>query len=84
MTMIPTSSTKTFLEIFESYNDFYYHYLNCGIPTTIESDSPNNPSNLRTLYYALYAKFGNNHITNFDENQWIYKVFLTIFEYGPT
>lgn len=84
MTMIPTSSTKTFVEVFESYNDFYYYYLNCGIPTTITSDAPSNDSNLKTLYYLLYAKFGNSPITNFDETQWRYKVYSTIFMYGPT
>lgn len=84
MTMIPTSSTKTFVEIFEEYNDFYYYYLNCGIPTTITSDAPANDSNLKTLYYLLYARYGNSPITNFDENQWRYKVYSVIFMYGPT
>ena len=32
----------------------------------------------------MYAKYGNNPITNFDENQWKYKVFGVIFQYGPT
>ena len=84
MTITINSCTKTFVEIFESYNDFYYYYLNCGIPTTIQSDSPDKESNLKTLYYLLYAKYGNNHITNLDEDQWICKVFSVIFEYGPT
>lgn len=84
MTMLVNSCTKKFVDIFESYNDFYYYYLNCGIPTTIASDAPNKESNLRTLYYLLYAKYGNNFITNLDENQWRYKVFSIIFEYGPT
>ena len=84
MTMLVNSCTKKFVDIFESYNDFYYYYLNCNIPTTIGSDAPNKESNLRTLYYLLYAKYGNNFITNLDENQWIYKVFSTIFKYGPT
>ena len=78
------SLTKKFTDVFESYNDFYYYYLHCGIPTTIASDSPDKESNLRTLYYLLYAKYGNNNITNLDENQWIYKVFSTIYKYGPT
>lgn len=84
MTMIPNSCTKTFTEVFESYNDFYYYYLNCGIPTTIQSDAPTASSNLKTLYYLMYAKYGNNNITNLDENQWILKVFSTIYKYGPT
>ena len=82
--IVITNHTKTFAEIFEAYNDFYYHYLHCGIPTTISSAAPTQESNLRTLYYMLYAKFGNSHITNLDENQFIYKLFTIIFQYGPT
>ena len=42
------------------------------------------PDNLQLLYYLLYAKYGNNNITNLDETQWVYKVFSTIYKYGPT
>ena len=49
---------------------------------------PNNPtiytSNLiETLYYLLYSKYGNSSIASSDPNQFKYKVFATIFEYGP-
>ena len=81
---LPRCATKTFSEVFESYNDFYYYYLHCGIPTTIQSDAPDKESNLQTLYWLLYAKYGNNNITNLDETQWVYKVFSTIYKYGPT
>lgn len=77
-------NTKIFTDIFEEYNDFYYYYLHCGIPTTITSDGPANDSNLKTLYYLLYAKYGNSPIANYDENQWRYKVYSVIFMYGPT
>ena len=82
--VLPRCATKTFSEVFESYNDFYYYYLHCGIPTTIQSDVPDKESNLQTLYWLLYAKYGNNNITNLDETQWVYKVFSTIYKYGPT
>ena len=40
-------------------------------------------SNLpKTLYYLLYARYGNSSIASSDENQFKYKVFMTIFEYG--
>ena len=78
------SSTKTFVEEFETYNDFLYYYLHCGIPTTIAYDDEDKNSSLKTLYYLLYAKYGNSFITNWDENQWRYKVFSIIFQYGPT
>lgn len=40
-------------------------------------------SNIQTLYYLLYAKYGNSSIASSDENQFKYKVFSTIFMYGP-
>jgi hypothetical protein len=38
---------------------------------------------LQTLYYLLYAKYGNSAIASSDVNQFKYKVFSTIFEYAP-
>ena len=37
----------------------------------------------KTLYYLLYAKYGNSSIADTDENQFRYKVWQTIFMYGP-
>lgn len=37
-----------------------------------------------TLYYLLYARYGNSTIASSDENQFKYKVFSIIFQYGPT
>lgn len=75
--ILPKCSTKTFADIFNDQGTFLYYYLNCGIPTTISND------NVNILYYLLYAKYGNSNITNLDQNQWIYKVFSTIYKYGP-
>lgn len=36
------------------------------------------------LYYLLYARFGNSHIASFDVEQFKYKIYSTIFMYGPT
>lgn len=38
---------------------------------------------IETLYYLLYAKYGNSSIASSDPNQFKYKVFTTIFEYAP-
>lgn len=69
--------TRTFSDIFESKEKFEEAYTTCGIPTTISS------TDLNTLYYLLYARYGNSHIASSDENQFKYKVFSTIFMYGP-
>ena len=76
--MIPQYDTKIFTEIWEDATDFIYDYKNVGIPTTISD------SNATTLYYLLYARYGNNPIANYDETQFKYKVMSIIFQYGPT
>lgn len=37
-----------------------------------------------TLYYLLYARYGNSSIANSDENQFKYKIFSTIYIGGAT
>lgn len=76
--MLPGYATKTFSQIFDDQGTFLYYYLNSGIPTTISNDS------VKTLYYLLYARYGNTPIANWDENQFKYKVFSIIWQYGPT
>lgn len=75
---LPQYSTKLFTEIWETATAFLADYQSAGIPTTIST------TNATTLYYLLYAKYGNNPIANRDINQFKYKVLSIIFEYGPT
>ena len=76
--MIPQYDTKLFTDIWEEASDFVYDYKHVGIPTTISD------TNATTLYYLLYARYGNNPIANYDEEQFKYKVMSIIFQYGPT
>lgn len=76
--MIPRYDTKLFTEIWDEADEFIYDYKHAGIPTTISD------SNATTLYYLLYARYGNNPIANYDENQFKYKVLSIIYQYGPT
>lgn len=39
---------------------------------------------INLLFYLLYARFGNNPIANRDVNQFKFKIFSVIFQYGPT
>ena len=75
---LPQYSTKLFTEIWETAAEFLADYQSAGIPTTIST------ANATTLYYLLYAKYGNNPIANRDISQFKYKVLSIIFEYGPT
>lgn len=78
MSNYPRYDTKLFTEIYDDAGTFVYYYKHCGIPTTISD------SNCNTLYYLLYAKYGNNPIANYDEEQFKYKICSIIFQFGPT
>lgn len=84
--MIPSGSgaslygnfrTRSFVDIYGDLESFKEDYETCQIPMTLSD------VNLTTLYYMLYARYGNSTIANSDENQFKYKVFTTIFMYGP-
>lgn len=69
--------TNTFQEIWDNADKFVQEYQNNGITATISEAS------CRTLYYLLYAKYGNSPIAASDENRFKYEVWSTIFKYGP-
>ena len=76
MNLLPQYDTKLFTDIYEKADDFVadYNTINLGGLTT---------ANVTKLYYLLYGKFGNSPIANLDENQFKYKLFSTVFMYGP-
>ena len=78
--MIPQYSTKLFCEIWDNVNAFLddYQAMNDGIPNTITVYKA------KTLFYLLYARYGNNPIANYDETQFKFKVMSIIWQYGPT
>lgn len=69
--------TRTFSEIYGSMNKFKESFTDSGIPLEITEKS------LMTLYYLLYARYGNSHIASFDENQFKYQLQSIVFMYGP-
>lgn len=69
--------TRTFTEIWDNAADFISDYENNGIPVVVDT------SNINTLYYLLYSRFGNSHIASSDEERFKYSVFRIIWEYGP-
>lgn len=70
--------TKLFTEIWESSEDF-----KADLNTSPFSDAITDASK-DILFYLLYARYGNNPIANMDVNQWKFKVYAIIFQYGPT
>lgn len=80
-------NTKTFVNIFDDVNSFEDEYdtitafhSNEIAPVT---QGVTNYSNIDKIYYMLYAKYGNSPIANSDENQFKYKLFMTIWQYAP-
>lgn len=70
---------STFTEIWDNVEKFTTDIIESGMPIEITQES------LTTLYYLLYARYGNSHIVNeIDENQWKYSLYGVIFMYGPT
>lgn len=69
--------TRTFADIYTELKTFKEDYTDNGLPTTVSD------ANLTTLYYLLYARYGNSCIASSDETQFKYKLFSTIFMYGP-
>lgn len=85
--MIPEYSTKLFTEIWDNAEDFKQDYLDSGFPPAISFDASREAyaqSSMDILFYLLYARYGNNPIANYDENQFKYKLFSIIWQYGPT
>lgn len=80
-------NTKLFTDIWGKVSDFSSDYKASGLYDYEAGVSPHNSltdTNITLLYYMLYARYGNSPIANFDENQFKYKVFSIIFQYGPT
>jgi len=79
ISMTPQYATVLFTDVWDDVSEFLADYANIGIPTTIDSDT-----SATTLFYLLYAKYGNTPIANNDITQFKYKIFSIIFQYGPT
>lgn len=77
MNLLPQYNTQLFTDIYEKVDDFVADYNTIGLGGITDTSLVNK------LFYLLYAKFGNSPIANLDENQFKYKLFSTIFMYGP-
>ena len=80
-------NTKIFTEIYEDVASFEddYDTITAFQSTEIApvTQGVTNYTNIDKIYYMLYAKYGNSPIANYDENQFKYKLFLTIWQYAP-
>lgn len=74
-----TNVTPYFVEVWGDAESFYSDYSDCGIPDLI-----NDKETVQTIFYLLYARYGNNAIAATDTNRWKYMLFSLIYQYGPT
>ncbi len=89
--MIPRFNTKLFCEIWNNVDSFkndyktspLYDYVAATQSTPAQLNNSLTDENINKLFYLLYARYGNNPIANLDETQFKFKVYSTIFEYGP-
>ena len=77
MNLLPQYDTKLFTDIYNNADTFVADY------NSISLGGLTDPTLVTKLFYLLYAKFGNSPIANLDENQFKYKLFSTVFMYGP-
>lgn len=78
--MIPQYSTEKFTDIWDNAADFVSDYKASGLYNANNKISDDSAT---TLFYLLYARYGNSPIANRDITQFQYKVFSVIFQYGP-
>lgn len=71
-------STVKFVDIYGDKDAFLSDYATVGLPKIISDASAT------TLYFLLYAKFGNSPIANYDVNQFKYKLFSIVWQFGPS
>ncbi len=76
-------SNLKFSEVWSSYDAFKADYdaLIGGFPQVA---TPLTDNSIKTTFYLLFARWGNNPILNTDVGQWKMKIVSTMFAYGPT
>jgi hypothetical protein len=70
--------TPIFNDVFQSESDFITDLRNSKINVPMTDES------VTLTFYLLYARHGNDPIASADVNQFKYKVFAAMFQYGPT
>lgn len=77
--------TRTFSQIFaedEETGATYEYFASVLAETPFAAKLED--VDMELLFYMLYARYGNSHIAFSDENQFIFALFSTAFQYGPT
>ena len=79
--ILPEYSTMLFTQVWDEASEFVSDYKASGLYL---ANSKISDTSATALFYLLYARYGNSPIANRDVNQFQYKVFSIIMQYGPT
>lgn len=88
--MIPQYSTVLFSNIYEDVDTFVDEWKESGIyESTVKTSGTTvtpivSDKKMELLFFLLYAKYGNSPIANMDINQFKYKLWSIVFQYGPS
>ena len=81
--LMPSYETKTFSEVFPSYEVFKTDYASFA-PLIAGVATPLAEASVKSTFYLLYARYGNNPIVNYDVTQFKMKLISVMVTYGPT
>lgn len=92
ITMFPQYSTMLFTDVWNSAEDFLASYEEAGVFTepviedgkVVKAGTKLTDDEITLLFSLLYSRYGNSPIANRDVNQFKFKVFTIIFQYGPS
>lgn len=79
--MIPKYELKTFVQVWDNAEDFLNDFKANPMYNTILGNIQE--ENVILTYYLLYNRYGNNPILNMDDNQFKFKLFGRIIQFGP-
>lgn len=90
--MFPQYSTVLFTDVWDDVDTFkadlaespFAGCIHYGETVGTAPNQTTYPDNVSLIFYLLYARYGNNPIANRDTNQWKFKIFSVLFQYGPT
>lgn len=77
--------TRTFTQIFskDGQTGSYEAFLNMLVDTPFAKKIDEAKIDTELLFYLLYSRYGNSHISYSDEDQFVYALFSIIMMYGP-
>ena len=80
-----TYRTKKFSDTWKNVDEFLEDYQHIGIPQTIPiTASDNTEASATTLFYLLYARYGNETWGPDDPERRKWNLFSIIWQYGPS